>query len=404
MSDPLSTRLRLLRQALRRRGQGEEGAFEEPAPAGGGQADSAESAAGGEQATGEGRWQAKGLLGWERVGELTYRRMVSFDNPLAGEEVSEHLLPPGLSLRDLLFLDTETTGLSGGAGTVVFLIGTGRLEADRFEVEQLFLADYPGEPDFLERLRPALQSARHLVSYNGRTFDAPILASRFALNRLPLESRGHSDLLYWARRLWKRVLGDCSLASIEREVLGVERFEDVPGFEVPGIYQEYLRHGWSPRLPLVWEHNSQDVHSLGLLFARLNRLLSREEAPARTDLASLGSWLLGAGRPERGLELLRRSFADGDDRAGRELSLHLKRSGRWEEAVEVWQLMVGRRQSLFAAVELAKHAEHRLKDPRCALSWVERAEAWGLPLDGGTRRELSLRRSRLERRARRGSS
>ena len=377
MSDPLSTRLRLLRQALRRRGQGEEGAFEVPAPAGG--------------------EQAKGLLGWERVGELTYRRVLSFDNPLAGEQLSEHLLPHGLSERDLLFLDTETTGLSGGAGTVVFLIGVGRLNADRLEVEQLFLADYPGEPDFLERFRPALESARHLVSYNGRTFDAPILASRFALNRLPLQTPGHSDLLYWARRLWKRVLGDCSLGSIEREVLGVERFEDVPGFEVPEIYQEYLRRGWSPRMPLVWEHNSQDVRSLALLFARLNRLLGREEVPPRTDLASLGSWLVAAGRPERGLELLRRSFDDGDQRAGRELSLHLKRAGRWEEAVEVWQAMFCLRRSLFAAVELAKHAEHRLRDPHGALSWMDRAQAWDLPLDGRSRRELAIRRSRLER-------
>jgi hypothetical protein len=385
MPDPLAARLRLLRGALQRRAR-------EEAPVQPGEA-------GKPGTTLDTEAGDTGLRGWERVGELTYRRVSSFANPLAGEEISEHLLPRGLSAGDLLFFDTETTGLSGGAGTLVFLIALGRLAGERLEVEQLFLTDYPGEPEFLQRLAPALESAGQLVSYNGRTFDAPILAGRFTMNRLSLKPRGHSDLLYWARRLWKRALGDCSLGSIEREVLGVERGEDVAGFEVPGIYLEYLRRGWSPRLPLVWEHNLQDVRSLARLYARLNRVLGRGEVLERADLASLGSWLLAAGEAERGLELLRQSFAGGDERAGRALGLHLKRAGRWEEAAEVWRALAARRQSLFAAVELAKHAEHRLRDPHQALAWVQSAQAGGLPLAARTRRELAARRARLERKA-----
>jgi len=391
MPDPLAARLRRMRGALEQRAREEAArqATEEPGPAGPAARQSGEEEAG----------IADGLRGWERVGELTYRRVCVFENPLAGEEISEHLLPRGLAAGDLLFFDTETTGLSGGAGTVVFLIALGRLAGERLEVEQLFLADYPGEPEFLRQLSPALRSAGQFVSYNGRTFDAPILASRFALNRLPLEPRGHSDLLYWARRLWKRVLADCSLGSIEREVLGVQRGQDVAGYEVPGIYLDYLRRGWSPRLPLVWEHNLQDVRSLTGLFARLNRVLGRGEVPGRADLASLGSWLLSAGGAERGLELLRRSFAGGDERAGRALGLHLKRAGRWEEAAEVWRTLAAERRSLFAAVELAKHAEHRLRDPRQALDWVQQVQGWGLPLEARTRREIAARRARLERKA-----
>jgi pentatricopeptide repeat protein len=166
---------------------------------------------------------------------------------------------------------------------------------------------------------------------------------------------------------------------------------------VPGIYLDYLRRGWSPRLPLVWEHNLQDVRSLAALFARLNRVLGGEEQPGRADLASLGSWLLNAGKAERGLELLSRSFAEGDERAGRALGLHLKRAGRWDEAAEVWRRMAAEGRSLFAAVELAKHAEHRLRDPREALDWVRRVLDWGLPLEARFRRELSVRRARLER-------
>jgi len=389
MSDPLAARLKLLRRALQQRAgeeTEEDGQRRKPCPAG---LPEPEAGAG----------AAAGLQGWERTGELTYRRVTSFDNPLAAEQICEHLLPRGLSAGDLLFFDTETTGLSGGAGTLVFLVAFGRLAEDRLEVEQFFLADYPGEPEFLRQLAPALRSAGQFVSYNGRTFDAPLLAGRFALNRLPLELRRHSDLVYWARRLWKRALEDCSLGSIEREVLGLRRGQDVAGYEVPGIYLDYLRRGWSPRLPLVWEHNLQDVRSLAALFARLNRVLGGAELPQSADLASLGSWLLNAGSAERGLELLRHSFAQGDERAGRALGLHLKRAGLWEEASEVWRRLVADRRSLFAAVELAKHAEHRLRDPLEALAWVRQVLDWGLPLEAHVRRELAVRRARLERKA-----
>ena len=394
MPDPLAARLKLLRNALQQRAreQKETDASEQPErPAGaGGPAGDDDDGAG---------LAGGGLQGWEQVGELTYRRVFSFENPLAGEPISEHLVPRGLSAGDLLFFDTETTGLSGGAGTVAFLVALGRLAGDRLEVEQLFLADYPGEPEFLRNLAPALGSAGQLVSYNGRTFDAPLLAGRFALNRLSLQTRGHSDLLYWARRLWKRALGDCSLGSIEREVLGLERGEDVAGWEVPGIYLDYLRRGWSPRLPLVWEHNLQDVRSLAVLFARLNAALGGGELPGRADLASLGSWLLKSGGEQRGLELLRLSFEEGDERAGRALGLHLKRAGRWDEAAQVWRRLVADRRSLFAAVELAKQAEHRLRDPLEALEWVRQVAGWGLPLEARSRRELAARRARLERMA-----
>jgi hypothetical protein len=108
---------------------------------------------------------------------------------------------------------------------------------------------------------------------------------------------------------------------------------------------------------------------------------------------------LNAGRSERGLELLRRSFAQGDERAGRALGLHLKRAGRWEEAAEVWRRLAADRRSLFAAVELAKHAEHRLRDPLEALAWVRQVLGWGLPLEARARRELAVRRARLERKS-----
>ncbi|MBN1835778.1 MAG: ribonuclease H-like domain-containing protein [Spirochaetales bacterium] len=338
---------------------------------------------------------ARALSGWDRVGELTWRRLVRRENPLEGEPLSEFLLPPGYRAEDLLFFDTETTGLSGGAGNYVFLFGSARLEGRELVSEQLFLGDFPGEPEFLEALAERLRQHRLFLSYNGRAFDAPLLKSRFVLNRMEFELERQEDLLFWARRLWRRWLPNCSLGSVEREILGIERPEDVPGWEVPGIYLSYLATGEETRLPLVMEHNLQDVLSLVRLYGHLNGLLGCERLPAGADGAALGSYLLRLGQ-RRGASVLRESFSAGDQRAGRALSLHYKRLGEWERAASLWEGMVGER-SLFAAVELAKYHEHRRRDPRTALRWVGAAEAWGLPLSREERTALAHRRRRLER-------
>jgi pentatricopeptide repeat protein len=410
VADPLAKRLKLLREALRRRGlaDGAVPSAEAPAAAGTGaetglpdgrdeegglrRAGAARTGTVGVGAEGP----VTGLEGWERIGEFTFTRTLRFASPLAGEEISPLLLPRDLGPGDLVFFDTETTGISGGAGTLVFLIGLGRLEGSDLAVEQVFLTDFPGETEFLQRIRPVLGSGGLFVSYNGRAFDSHLLRTRFLLNRLPFELQRHNDLLYWARRLWRRVLSNCSLGNVEREILGIERELDVPGFEVPDIYLEYLRQGWSPRMPLVWAHNLQDVRTLAGLFGRLNRILLERGAPKRTDLTALGSYLVGHGLP-RGLELLARAFTDGDGAAGRALGRHYKRLGRWEEAAEVWRLMLERGPSLFAAVELAKYSEHRLKDAAEALAWVERIGSWKLPLDQEARSQLAARRERLRR-------
>ena len=338
------------------------------------------------------------LHGWERVGEFTWRRLVPGDNPIDPSELSELLLPNGYAPEDLLFFDIETTGLSGGAGSVVFLFGSARLEGRELLCEQLFLADFPGEPEFLQQLAKRIGRHRLFLSYNGRAFDAPLLKTRFVLNRMPFQLERQEDLLFWARRLWRRFLPDCSLGTVERGILGVERGEDVPGWEVPGIYLSYLMGGEAGRLSLVMEHNLQDVLSLTRIYGHVNRLLREEELPANTDGTTLGSYLLRTGHG-RGEIILNDTFAGGDARAGRALSLHYKRLGRWGEAVALWEAMA-REHSLFAAVELAKYHEHRLRNPRLALDWVNRIADWKLPLSEDQRRELTRRRIRLDRKCR----
>jgi uncharacterized protein YprB with RNaseH-like and TPR domain len=343
--------------------------------------------------------------GWVEVAPLILGRTLGFENPLRGRDVSPLLVPPEISLEELLFFDTETTGLSGGAGTLAFLVGLAWIEDGQLRVQQLFLRDFPGEGEFLTELADRLSRHRLFVSFNGRAFDAHILRNRFLLNGRPFELEHQNDLLYWARRLWRRTLGDCSLGNIEREILGVHRLQDVAGFEVPGIYLEYLRTSRLGRLPLVMEHNLQDVLSLVRLFDVVAGLLAegRPGEGLRTDTTTLGRFLLDRGYG-RGLELLERAFQGRDEAAGRLLSLHYKRQGQWERAVEVWGRILEERRSLFAAVEMAKYLEHRRRRHEEALEWVLRVFSWGLPLDPLTRRELERRRERLQRKARGGSS
>jgi hypothetical protein len=297
-----------------------------------------------------------------------------------------------------LFFDTETTGLSGGAGNSAFLVGMAWIDGQMLATEQVFLKDFPGEGEFLSVLSQRLAQHRVFVSYNGRAFDAHILRTRFLLNRMEMTLEQQTDLLYWSRRLWRRILPNCSLSTVEREILGIVRGVDVSGFEVPGIYLQYLRSGEPGRLDAVLEHNLQDVRTLADLLATINTVLvSRKiarETAVRADRAALGSFFLS--RDEHwGVELLKGSFATGDEGAGRALSLYYKRRGAWREAVDLWKQMASKRKSLFAGIELAKYFEHRARDPEQALTWVRTILSWQLPLDRRLRGDLSLRRQRL---------
>ncbi|NCB05689.1 MAG: hypothetical protein EOM69_09240, partial [Clostridia bacterium] len=154
------------------------------------------------------------------------------------EDIFSFSLPRPLSPESLVFLDTETTGLSGGAGTLAFLVGLGHIENGRFVVRQYLMRDYGEEPYMLSAVADALSRFRMLVTFNGKSFDAPLLRSRLLINRI---SAGcvpalHADVLYPSRRVWKLRLGSCTLGRLEEAVLGVHREDDLPGAQVPQAY------------------------------------------------------------------------------------------------------------------------------------------------------------------------
>ena len=357
-----------------------------------------------------------GLSGWKQLGEFLYRRREYISGSIGPAPAGRMGLKDFDRQPELLFYDTETTGLSSGTGTFIFLLGMawveqsthverdieGRGSSDnggvpRIVLEQVFAADYPGEPEFLSYIGKQFKEHNIFVSFNGKSYDSHLLKTRFLMNGMDFEPGEQYDLLHISRRLWGRLIGKCSLSNIEEKILGIHRNGDIPGYEVPERYFSFLRTGNAGLLTDVFRHNRQDVISMVILLNVIEKILSGEKSGPVFDHTSLGAYLLKGNNPQSaalGEKHLNRGFAEGDARAGRFLSLMHKRKGQWEKAIEIWYKMAGKK-SLFAVTELAKYYEHKKRDYESALAWVDKCLLWNIPLSTGDRFEISRRKKRL---------
>lgn len=342
---------------------------------------------------------------------------VSCSHLTAGSDLSSSFYFSDLTQQhlrndDILFLDTETTGLAGGTGTHVFLVGLGYFDGPVFITKQYFLRDLHEEEALLAALNELLQRFRVLVTFNGKTFDWPLLVARFTLHGYrSLPSLPHLDLLHPARRLWKHRLPNCSLGTLEQAIFGIRRYEDVPGFLIPQLYFDYLRDRNASRLRPVFAHNRRDVATM----AQLVDLFVRAEHAPRTafphadDHVYQGIYFISRGRFAHGVNALVAALGDNSvSRATRvrgesALAMALKRAGRTPEAVEIWQLMCERASRVKPFdpgpfVELAKYLEHTSRDYGSAIEIVERAlTLQQLHDDFSGRDELLHRLGRLQR-------
>jgi hypothetical protein len=346
-------------------------------------------------------------------------------SPLTVARVEQDERLADVDLRRVCFLDTETTGLSGGTGTMAFIVGLGFFAEGAFRLQQYFLRDPGDEPAMVEALMEHFPSFGGLVSFNGRAFDVPIIENRFILARQtpPLRDKAHVDLLPPARRLWRYSLSSCALTSLERDVLGVRREQaDVPSGVIPFLYRDYLRTGDARDMQRVLYHNKIDILSMVTLAARLCRAYAepwaaeageKRRAMTGAEFYALGRWYEAEDRicdAERAYRTaLRLCSSPGSDvrrRALRELAYLLKRDERRREAYGLWQqlsLESGKKaDGILAHVELAKYFEWQEEDPVRAAAWTREAlkkvEAW----KPGVRRDdkasdLHHRLSRLER-------
>jgi len=348
-----------------------------------------------------GHLRAGSFHGRRRIRELSSLEMntvaiLAGDSRLAAMEVT-----------DALFLDTETTGLAGGTGTLAFIVGLGWFADGEFVTRQLFARDFTEEAAVLAHLTELASDKRFLVTFNGKAFDISLLATRYVLNRQPdpLSSLPHLDLLHSSRRLLGHRLDDARLVTLEADVLGVHREGDVPGSEIPQRYFDWLRYRDARLMADVLEHNRLDVVSMAMLLVHLAELLERghdAEEPHPHDLLAAAKLHLERGNPARGEELVwwlvEADAAEATLEAGRLLSLLHKRAGRWSLAIELWErMLVEDAADLFAVEELAKWCEHRRRDFAQALALTMRACACAGSLSPDDRADLSRRRERLER-------
>lgn len=295
----------------------------------------------------------------------------------------------------LLCLDTETTGLGTGAGTVPFLVGTGHWDGERFRVRQLLLPDHPSEPALLDRLADELAGVGTLVTYNGRSFDWPLLVARHRLHgRAAAEPPAHLDLLPFARQVWRHRLPDARLGTVEAGVAGVRRTDDLPGSLVPERWLTWLRDEDPDGLTDVLRHNRQDIVSLALLLrvvasellpAALDRLPAADAPVAPGDLAGIAGLYARRARPEDALAAAdaaceRVGLRDRGETATRVTILRarlLGRAGRHAEALGAWEAIAldGGPGAALAWIQVAKDREHRHRDPVGALAAARRAAA-----------------------------
>lgn len=320
-----------------------------------------------------------------------------------------------LPIHKFAFLDTETSGVSGGTGTYAFLVGAARFVDGKFTLQQFFLRDPAEEPAMLEALINFLAPCEGLVTFNGKSFDAPLLVTRYSLHRIPVpfKNYAHIDLLPLARRLWRDRLPSRALKYLEEHVMGFTRSsEEVPGYEIPWLYFDYLRSGDARPLGGVFYHNAMDVVAMAALLGHVSEILAdpyNGRVEHGLDFIAMGKLFEDLGHWDDAARLFERGLELGLDEADfgvavKRISILQKKRGDMDRAVELWKA-AAKQGHIYAHIELAKHYEHKIRDVKTSLKWAKsaRAEAEKANLPGYVRthwlNEIDHRLARLTRKA-----
>lgn len=331
------------------------------------------------------------------------------------KEQSKHpLSAAGHRASDLVFFDTETTGLGGGAGNTIFLLGHASVSGNSIKLKQHIL---PGPGSEVALYQSFLKSVDYttLVTYNGKAFDWPQVKTRHTLVRdhVPkLPSFGHFDLYHAARRMWKHKIERMKLSIVEQEVLGLERKDDIPGFLAPMIYFDFLERKNPEGLLGVIRHNETDILSLLTLYTHLTfQILGRDQTQTSQEKYEVGRWFSYLGDSEKAKQAFNGLIDSGNEQeiaAKHALAFELKKHKEWGNAVVLWMESAEKgtdRQRKEACIELAKHFEHREKNFDLALKYCRLAEE----IDSGEKvatkkdmlftQELEKRKQRITRKA-----
>lgn len=278
-----------------------------------------------------------------------------------------------------VLIDTETTGLAGGAGTYAFLVGVAFIQPEKIVVRQYFMQEFSQEPALLFDLAKDLAESTGLITFNGKAYDIPLLRNRVVMNRVAMDWNRfvHLDLLHAARRLWRPFTRDCRLNSMEETILGFHRQNDVAGELIPSLYFTSLQTHDLTGLKPVFQHNALDLLSLARLVGKAAEIFR--------GVAQIPFHRLGVARTLQALRLYQQAgeICSAADETDQEENLrlclcraeNLKRLQRFQEAETIWLQLLQEKQgfSLQPFLELIKYYEHRKKDLQAALTMVVRA-------------------------------
>ena len=318
-----------------------------------------------------------------------------------------------LDLSTALFIDLETTGLSGGTGVIPFNVGMGYYRDDKFIVGQYFLGEMAEEERMIQELAEFFKEMdfQSVVTYNGKSFDIPLLETRFILHRQPflLSELPHLDFLFPARRLWSHKYESCRLFHLALKVVQTGRTEDIPSAEIPWRYFQYLQTGNYDLIEPILYHNQEDILSLLGLVVIGAHIFSEDPELCMADAMDFygaGKVMANAGNVEKSVQFFEKALSgklteEVTLETKKRLSAHFKRNQDWDKAVPVWQEMTSAEvvtpAQLFSFRELAMHFEHRLKNYKEAKQIAEEGFVLSTGVSSYYENDFSYRMERLRR-------
>ena len=278
----------------------------------------------------------------------------------------------------IIFIDTETTGLAGGTGTFAFMIGVGFVRENSFITKQYFMSDFGDEPAMLHDLEKELDNFEVMVSFNGKSFDIPLIKNRFTMQNFedPIGDKLHIDLLHLSRRLWKNELESCSLGSLEYFILRFDRdlSSDILGSEIPDTYYNYLDTGDSSEIKNIFYHNEMDVLSMDILLNLLTDMFSLRFPSPQIKFSDYAVGKIYADNHE--LDIAKKYYEffrqTATERLLFELSYLYKKTGEIDKAKSIWEIEAGNNK-IYALIELAMQAEHAQRNFEVAKKFTEKA-------------------------------
>ncbi|MDM5229445.1 ribonuclease H-like domain-containing protein [Cytobacillus sp. NJ13] len=321
--------------------------------------------------------------------------------------ISHPLSASGHGPENLFFFDTETTGLGGGTGNTIFLLGQASLQGNKIKLKQHILphpgAEIPLYKSFLESIDYST-----MVTYNGKAFDWPQVKTRHTLLRehVPkLPPFGHFDLYHAARRMWKHKLERIKLAAVEKDVLGIERKDDIPGFLAPMIYFDFIERKDPEGMLGIIKHNEIDILSLISLYTHLSfQILQLDEKQTSRELYEVGRWLSALGESSQAKTVFNK-ISEGESSEALDarfaLAFEHKKHKNWDEAAKLWKDIAEKglmNMKVISCIELAKIYEHRFKDIGQAIMYAKKAFNMMKEISGGETEKLKIKQEEIHRR------